>query len=259
MNHVQMCLWKREERHGPRWHARLVVMPAVVAFCFLATSSASAAEVAASQLPTRDFPVAHIFTFLFLMLGPFKIIGPFATLTNGMDARSTRQVALWATLFSSLALALAGIAGERSITTYGIPVPVLGLAAGILLFLVALIAILQQFATHEPRDAATVAPALRSPMKVALSQLAFPTIVTPYGVATLVVFLALSPDLQGRLLIGGILLVIMLLNLGVMLVVRRIMPILAIGLPIAAAVLGIVQVALGLQIIINSLKALAGM
>jgi len=81
--------------------------------------------------------------------------------------------------------------------------------------------------------------------------------VTPYGIAALVVFLALSPDPQGRLVIGGIVLAIMLLNLIVMMLTRHIPPLLGALLAILGTVLGIIQVALGLQIIHNSLKAMA--
>ncbi|MBS1218588.1 MAG: multiple antibiotic resistance MarC-related protein [Proteobacteria bacterium] len=200
--------------------------------------------------------MAQIFTFLFLMLGPIKIIGPFAKITRGADPALTNRIALRAILFSSLALLLAAMFGERVLDNFNIPLPVLVLSAGIILFLVALMNILQQFmppAAHSEEPAGQVhAPA----PGVALMPLAFPTIVTPYGIAALVVFLALSPDLKSRLTVGAILLAIMLLNLIVMLMTRHILPVLNVLLPILGAVLGVVQVALGLQIIINSLRML---
>ena len=240
----------------PRHPARLLLCLAVGLAGLMAAGPSLAAEMAAGPVPTRHFPVGHIFTFLFLMLGPFKIIGPFAKITQGADASTTRRIALWATLFASLALAFAAILGERSISSYGIPLPVLSLAAGIILFLVALLHILEQFKSPEPHGEDAAGPTTMPAIKLALSPLAFPTIVTPYGIAALVVFLALSPDLQGRLTIGAILIVIMLLNLFVMLVTKRILPVLGLVLPILGAVLGVVQVALGLQIINNSIRAL---
>jgi multiple antibiotic resistance protein len=93
-------------------------------------------------------------------------------------------------------------------------------------------------------------------LKEALSPIAFPTIVTPYGIAALVVFLSFSSDLHAQLMIGGAVLVIMLLNLVVMLNVWRIGPVLNIAFTVLGAVIGVIQVALGLQIINNSLKAL---
>jgi multiple antibiotic resistance protein len=85
------------------------------------------------------------------------------------------------------------------------------------------------------------------------SSFAFPTIVTPYGIASLVVFLALSPDGSKRLAIGAIVLAILLINLISMLITHYVFRFLGIFLQILAAVLGIIQVALGLQIIYNSL------
>jgi multiple antibiotic resistance protein len=93
---------------------------------------------------------------------------------------------------------------------------------------------------------------------MAMAPLAFPTIVTPYGISTLIVFLALSPDIQGQLIIGAILLAIMLLNLMAMLLARPILRFLGVFLQILGAVLGVVQVSLGLQIINSSLRMLWG-
>jgi multiple antibiotic resistance protein len=221
----------------------------------MVAATALAAEAAGGAMPAKTFPVAHVFTFLFLMLGPFKIIGPFARITQGADAATTRRIALWATVFSSLALAFAAVLGERMLGSYGIPLPVLALAAGIILFIVALLGVVQQFKAG-PHGEDDAAPVPMPAMKLALTQLAFPTIVTPYGIAALVVFMALSADAQGRLTIGALLLAIMLMNLGVMLVTKRILAVLGLLLPILGAVLGVVQVALGLQIIQNSLRAL---
>jgi multiple antibiotic resistance protein len=187
------------------------------------------------------------------MLGPFKIIGPFAAVTRGAEVRVVRSIAFQATLFACAALLIAAILGDRILVRYGIPVPVLALSAGIILFLVALQAILQQFSpASETSAASTVAPSTRA----AITPLAFPTIVTPYGIAALVVFIALAPDVKAQLVIGVIVVSIMLLNLAVMLLDRYIFPVFSILLPILGAVLGVVQVALGLQIINNSLSAM---
>jgi len=221
--------------------------------CLLVAGIASAIEVTPHALPLKNFPVAQIFTFLFLMLGPFKIIGPFAKITKGSNAAFKRQIAVRASLFASLAILLAAFLGETFLSKYGIPLPILSLAAGIILFLVALQNILQEFALHIE---ATSEPAPTPSLNMALTPLAFPTIVTPYGIAAIVVFLALSPDLHGRLVIGAILLAIMLLNLIVMVMTRHIGPVLGILLQILGAVLGVIQVALGLLIIHNSLQLL---
>ena len=241
-------------RPFPGRHVRLLVAFTVIAGCLIGAGIASAAEAVATPTPSKRFPVAQIFTFLFLMLGPIKIIGPFAKITRAADAALTRRIALRAILFSSLALLLAAFFGEKFLDNFNIPLPVLVLSAGIILFLVALLNIIQQFMPPAAHSEEPPGQVHTPELSTALTPLAFPTIVTPYGIAALVVFLALSPDLESRLTVGAILLAIMLLNLIVMLMTRHILPVLNVLLPILGAILGVVQVALGLQIIISSLR-----
>ena len=207
----------------------------------------------ASQTPIAPVPLALIFSFCFLMLGPIKIIGLFAKITQGADAAMTRNLAVRATLFSSIALLVAAFFGEAFLQRYMIPIPVLVLAAGIVLFLVALLGILKQFTppAHPSGEPATV-PTL----SMALSPIAFPTVVTPYGIAAVIVFLSLSPDLDTKLKIGAILLAVMLLNLAAMLLAKSILRFLGLFLQILGAVLGIIQVAVGLNLIVTALKRL---
>lgn len=215
----------------------------------------SAAQAAGTPVPTAELPAAQVFTILLLMLGPFKVIGPFLKVTKGADARLTRRVALWATVFSVAALLVAGFLGEAFLEKYGVPLDVLRLSGGIILFLVALKNVMEQFEAPEPPpEAMALAP--QAIMRVAVRPLAFPGIVTPYGIAALVVFLAFSQSVEGRLTIAAIVVAVMGLNLVFMLAARRLQPVLALGLPVFGAVLGVVQVALGLQIINVALRAL---
>ena len=252
MYQIRQFLKKKWSSPCPEWRTRLVVLFTVSLGLLLGTGIASAADTAVEPLQMK-FPLLQIFTFLFLMLGPFKIIGPFAKVTKDADASLTYRIALLSIVFSSVALLFAAFLGERILNSYGIPVPILALSAGIILFLVALQNVLHQFTPHDEDTAGSVP---KPTMKMAMTPLAFPAIVTPYGIATLVVFLALSPDLQDRLTIGAIVLAIMLLNLIIMILTRHILPVMGILLPILGAVLGVVQVALGVKIINNSLRAL---
>jgi multiple antibiotic resistance protein len=193
-----------------------------------------------------------IFPFLFLMLGPFKIIGPFAKMTQGSDPILIRQLAIRSIIFSSAALLIAAFLGELIIRKYGIPLPILGISGGIILFLVALLNVIQQFAPIEASNKNVVTPTLN----MAMNPLAFPTIVTPYGIAAVIVILAYSPDLNSKIVVGATVVGIMLLNLLVMLITRYVFKFLSIFLAILGAILGVIQVALGLLIINNQLRIL---
>jgi multiple antibiotic resistance protein len=233
---------------------RILVRTACVALVVLATTVATSA----TQQPVpagmaQELPPAQIFTLLFLMLGPFKIIGPFAQLTKNADDALARRIAWVALLSASATLLLAAFVGRSLLESYRIPVPVMALSGGLVLFLVALKNLLQQFEIHPETDRSEAPP---PDLKVALMPLAFPIIVTPYGIAALVVLMALSADTESRLQVGGIVVAIMLANLGIMMLARKILPIMGIVLPILGAVLGVVQVALGLQIIRNALSTM---
>ncbi len=228
------------------------VCPVLVGLILLQSSAASGAQAAGGPEPMKSFSAGQTFLVFFLMLGPLKIIAPFARLTQGADVWLAHRIAWRAMLFSIFALLLAALVGESFLQRYNMPLPVLALAGGIVLFLVALQGILQQFTPPAP-SAGAAAPAT---LRMAITPIAFPTIVTPYGIAALIVFVALSPDWHGRLVIGGILLGIMLLNVAAMLLARHILRFLGVFLQILGAVLGIIQVALGLQIILNSLRRL---
>jgi multiple antibiotic resistance protein len=225
------------------------------ATCLAAAGAACAAEVADPEVPMKLIDLGQIMPILILMLGPIKIIGPLFKATNGADATQFRQIVVWATIFSALGLLIAGFLGESILSSYGIPLPILVLSGGIILFLVALKNVLEQFEEHEPPKAEAKAPPAAA-MKVALMPLAYPAIVTPYGIAALIVLLAFSDGQEGRVTIGAAVVAIMVLNLIVMLTARRLAIVLAFVLPILGAVLGVVQVALGLQIINNALQML---
>lgn len=195
---------------------------------------------------------SQIFMMLFLMLGPFKIIGPFVKITMNADQMLTRRIAVRAILYSVVALVLAAVLGENILSRYGIPVPILTLSGGIIFFLIALLNIIQQFEPSVPHKESVETP----PLAVAINPLAFPVIVTPYGMAAVIVFIALSPDLQSKLAVGAIVVGIMVLNFFIMLFARRIIKPLTTILAILGAILGIIQVALGANIIYKSLMAL---
>ena len=194
----------------------------------------------------------QIFFFFFLMLGPFKIISPFVKITKNATPAFARKIAFRATLYSSIVLLIAGLMGEKMLSNFGIPLPILALSGGIIFFLVALLNIIKQFEPSAGNEDFEASPTL----DMAMTPLAFPTIVTPYGIAALIVFLAVSPDLNSKLTVGAILLGIMVLNLIVMLLARHIFKPLAIILALLGVILGVIQVALGTMIIYNQLKTM---
>lgn len=68
-----------------------------------------------SSISSAHVDLGEVFTFLFLMLGPINVLGPFVKMTEGADDRFRRQLAIRATILSCLALATAAVVGERTL------------------------------------------------------------------------------------------------------------------------------------------------
>lgn len=207
-----------------------------------------------SHTPAITIGPQRIFLLLFLMLGPIKILIPFVAMTKGTDAAFRGRLATRAIVFSVVALTLAGLFGRAMMANFNVSVPVLALAGGVVLFLVALQTVLRQTLG----SGITAQQFQGEPgMQLALNPLAFPVIVTPYGIAALIVFATLAhDDLRAELSIAAIVLVILAMDWAAMIFADRILKWLGTALQIFAVVLGIAQVAIGLQVIFQSLRLL---
>ena len=88
-------------------------------------------------------------------------------------------------------------------------------------------------------------------------KLLFPVVLTPFGIAAVIVLIGGSADSVPTVVVVGILVGVMLLNLVAMLFARRILAgIGIIVLQILGGVLGMLQAGLAVQIILRGLKDL---
>ncbi|GAB63035.1 MAG: MarC family protein [Candidatus Jettenia sp.] len=194
--------------------------------------------------------IPAIFTFFILMLGPIKVLVPFVKMTRDTDTRFRRKLALIATLISTIGCLVAAFMGQRILKSWHISIPAIMLAGGIILFLVALQMIMQMYSSPHRDETTPSTPTLA----MAVSPLSFPTIVTPYGIAILIILMATAQDAVRQVEIIGVLLATMVLNLLTMLFAHRILKVIGvITLQILGSVLGVLQVALGIEMIIQTL------
>jgi multiple antibiotic resistance protein len=222
-------------------------------FLLLTASAVPAfAQAEGGAIATQPaFGARKIFIMLFLMLGPIKILVPFVNMSGDSDSAFRRRLATRAVLFSAAALALAGLLGRSMLENLNISLPVLALTGGLVLFLVALQTVLQQSAGPVRARADDPPPG----MHLAFSPLAFPTIVTPYGIAAVIVFAALAQeDFGAKLVLGGVVLLILAMDWLAMLFADAILKRVGTALQVFAVVLSVTQVALGLQVIMHSLS-----
>jgi len=202
----------------------------------------------------RHPDLSQVFVFFFLMLGPIKIVGPFVRITKALDDAGRRQLAIRAFLISSASTVIAAIIGHSVLQNWHVSLGALLLAGGVVLFLVALTQVLQQYASPSA-DALAAADGLGHAADAA--RIAFPTVVTPYGIAVVIIVLATSPGLAYGIAVIAILLGVMVLNLLAMLFARQILRTIGImPLQVLGAVLSVLQVALGVQMILWALAML---
>src|SRR6516165_5683041 len=93
---------------------------------------AAAAQSAGVLATKRPITWGMIFALLFLMLGPIKLLGPFAAATKECDRVFRLRLATRAFLFSAAAVTIAGALGQQMLENFAIPVLVLQIAAGLI-------------------------------------------------------------------------------------------------------------------------------
>jgi multiple antibiotic resistance protein len=218
------------------------------------------AKGAQGQAVASPWSLGEAFIFLFVTLGPLNVIGPFVAMTHGRDTTFKRRLAFGAFIVATIALLVAATLGAKTLQAWSISVGALLLAAGIILFLVALQPVLAGYKPREPRVeamAAATAP-VPSVSELALSPLAFPTIVTPYGLALLILLFTLYPLSAGGLSMLGVAGFVLTLDLLAMLSADLITktPLFTPGLGILGSVMGVLLVALGVQAVVDGLRLL---
>jgi multiple antibiotic resistance protein len=160
-----------------------------------------------------------------------------------------RGLAIRVFVLSLAALAMGGLIGRHLVHAWHVSMPALLIATGIIFFLVALRVVLEQY---EPPHEAAPSPLPAKPLAAAL-RLTSPTVVTPYGVAALIVLLAATGDAVREEMIWAILFGVMVLNLLAMLFAHVVMQGgVLLGLRLLGAVLAVMQVALAVQIVLQA-------
>ena len=201
--------------------------------------------------------LGQLFTFLFVMLGPFKLLGPFTQMTRGLDDGVVRQIGVRAFGIAVAAVVAGAFVGTVLMQNWNVSIAALTLAGGLIFLLVGLQLVLQQYEPPHPEvEQVPAATSRASPFALAM-RITFPAIVTPYGIAAVIVLVAQSDDIVSTGSILGIVIAIMVVNLLAMLYARWIMGgLTVVALQILGAVLGVLQVALAIQLIFRALTLL---
>jgi multiple antibiotic resistance protein len=199
---------------------------------------------------------AFVFTIFMLTLGPIKTVPAFFAMTQDQESVAARGLALKGVMTATAVCLLIALVMTGVAATWRISADDLRLAGGLLLF-VASLETIGQFSRPAPPQSAS-SRAAPSPAHPAVTPLAIPVIVTPWGVTAILFFSELTyGDPRMFATVIGILLLIMLLNLVGMLLARQIIA--AVGM-ISFQVLGwifaVLQAGLAVDAVVTSLRNL---
>jgi small neutral amino acid transporter SnatA (MarC family) len=202
--------------------------------------------------PDYAIGAQKIFTLFFVTLGPIKLLGPFVRATASLTEAELRALSLRAAGIAAVIAVAGGFLGRALLDSWGIPIDVLRLTAGLILFVVAF----QLVMTPYQAPPASTGPSGEPPTA---AKLVFPMVLTPYGIAAVIALLALSKGTGRTGLIVGMLLAVMVLNLLAMAFARPLLRAIGPGLQALGVVLSVLQLALALQIMLTALRGLGVM
>ena len=194
-----------------------------------------------------------VFVSLFVIIDPVGLAPLFVALTQGMEPKARRSVALRACFVAVAILTLFGLAGEAVLNFLGISMPAFRIAGGILLFLTALDMLFERRTERREGQAETQA---NDP---SVFPLAIPLIAGPGSIATMIL---LTGQTSGSVLEIAVIHGIMALVIGCVLALF----LLAVpleralgrtGILVVTRVLGMLLAALSVQFVLDGLRDLS--
>jgi len=165
-------------------------------------------------------------------------------------------------LIAAAAAMVAATVGSSVLRNWGVSLDSLRITAGIVLFLVALRPVLEQYAPHDAHAQEASSGPPPNVSSLAYSPLAFPTIIAPYGIAVLIMVVTLAGDDTTLVLrILALVALVLALDYLAMLGAHRIVttPFVRPILGIVAAIMSVLQVALGVQAILTTLQRMGAL
>jgi multiple antibiotic resistance protein len=196
--------------------------------------------------------LSSIATILFMTIGPLKIIPAFVKLTYQSEPDVVKKLALRAFALSTSAIVVVAVASQNLLDKYNMTLSALIAAAGIVLFLISINMVLSQYATNKSNNV-SVPP--ENPLTALISPLTFPTILTPHGIALVMIFMSIAQQVDHNAnQILGLIMIVMIFNLICMLYAKQILNFLKpTVLQVLGLVLGIIQLALAINYILGAI------
>jgi multiple antibiotic resistance protein len=194
------------------------------------------------------------FTTLFTIVNPMGAVGPFLAMTLNETESKRRGTALRASIVSGGVLAFSAAVGAFVFKFYGITLPALKIAGGVLLFFVAF----DMLNARPSRSKQTQEEEAEGTMKedVAVFPLAIPLLSGPGAIVSVFILTDKASTLEKHLGLYAAILVSSLLVYFVLREAHRVVRILGqIGVNVTSRLMGLVLASIAMQFIIDGLRA----
>lgn len=205
-------------------------------------------------MPSETLLVA--LTTFFATVGPADLALIFAALTRKNTAAERRRLALRAILIGGAILMFFAVFGNALLTLFGVTIPALRAAGGILLLLIAIDMV---FARHSGGTGTTSEEEAEAATRqdISVFPLAMPLIAGPGAISATILLITSAEGDQIRIAtVVGALLAILALTYGALLVAIPIQRMLGLtGLAVVSRIVGILLAALAVQFLFDGIKA----
>lgn len=198
-----------------------------------------------------EVPLEKLFVLLFMMTGPLRVLPGFAAITGGLDTPTRHRLALRSTRFASAGVALVVFIGHTVLKSWGATPEALAAATGLLLLLTSLQSLVG-WPSVKPAPTSAEGP----PERLALSPIAFPTILPPFAVGVLILFGAFFPSMESQLKMLGLALGLLVVDYFAMRYAKQIMATIGSSpLQVLGAVFGVLQLSLAIQMVFWAIRS----
>lgn len=201
------------------------------------------------------------FTTLFTIVNPMGAVGPFLAMTLDETEKKRREMALRASIISGGVLAFSAAVGAFVFKFYGITLPALKIAGGILLFFVAF----DMLNARPSRSKQTAEEEKEGSLKedIAVFPLAIPLLSGPGAIVSVFILTDKASSWDRHVALYAAILVSSILVYFVLREAHRVVRILGqIGVNVTSRLMGLVLASIAMQFIIDGLRgalpALAG-
>lgn len=196
--------------------------------------------------------ILTVFFGFFAMMNPLGNTPIFITLTEGMQYKDKKMIALRAIFIAFIVVMIFMLMGKFIFQVFGITLPAFRITGGVLLFITGLRMLLTD--NPDPGTADISEKDLKTKTRIAVSPLGIPILAGPGTIAAAMNFVA-DGTIQSLLVTSGILIVLCLLTFILFISAHRIVKILGENvIQVVSRLMGLILAVIGTEMIISGIR-----